>query len=188
MAETKLSKKEQQKMDRKAYVAEITPMDPATLADVDYERAKVGEMVRKYKDNVRELAEDALKIDAHEARQLGVAIEVRDIVESSNAMVQLFGIITNLNSNIASDIATIHKARTEFMEKRLKAMVAQEQAEKDTARKAAKATCEKNRRDKAKEPEKPTLPEPEDPAIKEIQEKRYSRPKHRYVNPNRVKK
>lgn len=188
MAETKLSKKEQQKVNREAHVAEITPMDPAILADVDYERAKVGEMIRKYNENVRELAEYALKIDAHEARQLGVAIEVRDIVKSSNAMVQLFGIIANLNSNISSDIATIHKARTEFMEKRLKAMVVQEQAEKDTARKAAKAACEKNRRDKAKEPEKPTPPKPDDSAIKEIQEKRYSRPEHRYVNPNRVKK
>ena len=155
MAETKLSKKEKRQESRMAQLEKITPMDPAVLADIDYERARVTKMIHEYMNNVRVLAECALMIDAHEARQLGVAIEVRDIVKSSNAISQFMGIISDLNDNISDDITTIYHKRREFQERQLRAWAAEDEIAKEAERKAKKAAYEQKRRDKAKEADGP---------------------------------
>ena len=155
MAETKLTNKERKQMSRDAQLEKITPMDPAVLADIDYERARIAKMIQEYMNNVRVLAESALKIDAHEASQLGVAIEVRDIVKSSNSIAQFMGIISYLNDNISDDITTIYHRRREFQLRQLRAWTQEDMIAKEAERKAQKAAYEQKRRDKAKEAEGP---------------------------------
>ena len=95
---------------------ELIPLDAATLADIDYCRAKLCKMESDHRDFIQALAEKAQQLDNTDARKLECAIEVRDIKLSATALRQYMGIVQNLLDGITGDMHAIYRKRKVFQQ------------------------------------------------------------------------
>ena len=128
-----------EKNERAVSLEKITPLDSAILSDIDYERAVAYKAVEGISDNVRILAESGLKLDMHDSRQLGVAMEVRNIQYNGTSIRQYLGIVQLLLEEMDRDMKTIYYKRKEFMRVLLLNRARQEAAQKEEERRAKEA-------------------------------------------------
>lgn len=128
-----------EKNEKVVTIDQITPLDSAILSDIDYERRVAHKAIGGISDNVRILAESGLKLDMHDSRQLGVAMEVRNIQYNGTSIRQYLGIVQLLLEEMDRDLKMIHYKRKEFARALLLNRVRQEAAQKKEERRAKEA-------------------------------------------------
>lgn len=148
---------------------ELIPLDAATLADIDYYRAKLCQMESNHREFIQALAEKAQQLDNTDARKLECAIEVRDIKLSATALRQYMGIVQNLLDGITGDIHAIYRKRKIFQQ--------------SYALQIAKVLEDQKRQDSnAKTKERMKRMRERNSEVEEIANKKYQRPNKRSDN------
>ena len=145
---------------------ELVPLDQNVLSEIDYDRAKLTQVMEDIECNVRCLAANAMKLDIYDARKLGCSIQAANIQHTATSIRQYLGIARMLLDNVNSDMRFIYNRRKDFQRDFLLRLVDIQQAQRDKVKREADAKRIAQKR------------AAEDPEIKEIQEKKGRRIKH----------
>lgn len=145
------------------------PLNEATLADIDFDRARILKSINDLDENIKRLEKSALLLDIHDARNLLCEIQVHNVRNGATAVAQYCGIAKMMLENMREDMAFIRDRRKQFKQDMLRHFATIDAMEK-----------EKERREK----ERDRLREKRasDSEIEEIASKKYQRPNKRSDN------
>lgn len=138
-----MSKENEIKRDPEA----IMPMDGQTLSYVEEYCKILQRDGMGYTENIRRLILNCKGITAKEAREIDAALEVRDLKQSSEALLSYFGIMKMLLEHIASDLSSICVKRKEYYQQYLlhQAQLVEEQKYREKIERQTEKKREKKR-------------------------------------------
>lgn len=126
--------------DEKVWTVEdITPLDGALLADLDYERAVLSKTITNIRSNVKVLTKSAIKLDEHDAKQLICGVQVHNIKNGATAIQTYIEMAEMLLVHMSDDLKTIHKRRKDFQRSYLFKLAQEEALRKEEEKRKADA-------------------------------------------------
>lgn len=126
--------------DEKVWTVEdITPLDGALLADLDYERAVLSKATANIRSNVKVLTKSAIKLDEHDAKQLICGVQVHNIKNGATAIQMYIEMAELLLVHMSDDLKTIHKRRKDFQRSYLFKLAQEEALRKEDEKRKADA-------------------------------------------------
>ena len=120
-------------------VEDITPLDGALLADLDYERAVLSKAIANIRSNVKVLTKSAIKLDDHDAKQLICGVQVHNIKNGATAIQMYIEMAELLLVHMSDDLKTIHKRRKDFQRSYLFKLAQEEALRKEEEKRKADA-------------------------------------------------
>ena len=125
----------------------IMPMDSMTLSFANECQKALRHRGVDYERNIRQLILNCKGLTAKDAREIKAELEVRDLKQSSEALLSYFGIMKMLLEHIASDLSSICVKRKEYYQQYLlrRARLIEEQKYRDKIERQTEKKREKKR-------------------------------------------